>query len=121
MTTSPQSAAKTITDQIFDRIERDRTLIRQAIEEIVCDGLILHAAKSALPSEHQNLPAERQLEPTAWGVITMLERDSGLHTKMPYHLLAALGNMNSALMSLPGGEKRRWAYNGAGLLERVAS
>jgi hypothetical protein len=83
--------ATKIAGEIFDRVERDRRLIRSDIEEVISDGLLLNAAKGGQAGEPD--PVRRAAE----ALIRLVMREPDVTRNTHYKLDSALAELYRVL------------------------
>lgn len=96
--TPAKEAAQKLAEQIFDRIENDRVLIRNRIEEICEDGLILYAAKNQQAALQQIAPRQEVMD-AAIKLVKAAMDEPALYDKAPNKLKTLINELYSALLS----------------------
>jgi hypothetical protein len=99
--TYPSELAAVIADRVFDRIERDRTLIKSNVRDEIADGLLLGAAKAELGSPAFPM-AQYQgdaVRAAAKELVKLLLDDTQTNLKTPGIVLLKVESMYLALVN----------------------
>ena len=99
MNTQPENELATaLAAKIFDRIEYDGTLIRENIEEVIRDGVLLDAARRFNPNGSGDL--DEDLRQAAINLVKELSRDFSMRLSLPHNILAPASELQRLLIKM---------------------
>lgn len=95
--TATQDWAKIIAEAVFDRIEDDKRCIKQSIEQVIYDGLLLGKAKEAEETCSGSRSGDENVIKAANDIIDLLQNNFSVSTAMPPIFHIYFEELNKAL------------------------
>lgn len=95
--TATQDWAKIIAEAVFDRIEDDKRCIKQSIEQVIYDGLLLGKAKEAEETCSGSRGGDENVIKAANDIIDLLKNDPKLSMTIPSVVCLRLDTLAHAL------------------------